>query len=74
MKLFHNKSQRNTFIVFTVVMAVADMAWRDWGSFDPRNYGFWLAVGKSLLFNLFFNWIMKYQNPTKKKDNEIDEG
>lgn len=74
MKLFHNKSQRNTFFVFTVMMAAIDMKWKDWGSFDPREFGFWLAIGKSLLFNLFLNWCIKYPDPNKKKDDATGEG
>ena len=69
MKLFYNKSQRNLFLVVTVLMAVIDMTWREWGSFDPRESGFWLAIGKSLLFSLFLNSLMKFPDPHEKKED-----
>lgn len=59
MKIFYNKKMRNFSIILTAIHALALMyvPRGPWSS-NPKEAGFWIAIGSAvistLVFNLFF--------------------
>lgn len=56
MRLFLNNEQRKRSIISSVIMAIFFMAVMLWGSFDPRDYGFWGCI----LISLFIGFVGDY--------------
>jgi len=68
MKILLNKGNRTISIVSIIVMSILFMRFIDWGSFNPKNFGFWLAIINATLIQLFINFLFyKFWIPNNRK-------
>jgi hypothetical protein len=56
MKLFVNERHKRRAIIAHIVMPFICMGVMSWGSYDPREYGFW----GSILFSIFLGVTSDY--------------
>lgn len=68
MKMFFNHDNMTTSILCITAMSVLLMKFQDWGSFNPKDIGFWLAIINATLTQMFINFLFyKFWIPGKKK-------
>lgn len=56
MRLFVNDAHRKRAIISSIIMAIFFMTVMSWGSFDPRDSGFWGCI----LISLFIGFVGDY--------------
>lgn len=67
MKIFLNEENRTASIVSIIVMSILFMKFIGWASFNPKDFGFWLAIVNATLVQLFINFLFyKFWIPNKK--------
>lgn len=56
-------------IISIIVMSLLHMKFLDWSSFNPKEFGFWLAIVNSIIIQLFINFLLKrFWVPDEEKE------
>lgn len=68
MKFFNRQHKQRTIIGFFFCVVTA-MAFMPYGSFDPRQVGFWLSIAFAIMTTVGTNWLMlKFSQPIEDRD------
>ncbi len=63
-----NKNNFTISIVSIITMSILFMEFVTWGSYNPGDFGFWLAIINAILVQLFVNFMFsKFWIPDNKK-------
>lgn len=66
---FKNKKQKLLSILLLPIMPLSFMLFTPWGSINPTEIGFWVALFGGIVTELFSDYLLaKYQKNTIDKD------